>query len=136
MFRIFLYTDWLNGPQQFVVLHTNFFVVDMYLTMYLPYSWITKTVQNNWAGWAQIKRKRTYFYFVRKPNPREELQRQGYFKKCGQFAYFRRKSNMVEDAPKLSFKPEHCAFVIREPKGGSDVSMSASNEWVLDIEEI
>ena len=89
VFRVFLYTDWFNGPQQFAVQQLGYFMLDMYLMMYCPYTWIRESVRNNWAGWAQRGRRGEYFYFVRKPDPREELLNKGYFKKSGKFIYFR-----------------------------------------------
>ena len=118
VFRVFLYTDWFNGPQQFVVQQFGYFMLDMYLMMYCPYTWIRESVRNNWAGWAQRGRRGEYFYFVRKPDPREELLNKGYFKKSGKFIYLRRNTTTASYVieKKLNCQTNDSAYVVRKPE--------------------
>ena len=46
--------------------------------LYCPYMWIRSSKIDMWAGWGR-QRKGKHLYFVRKPNPSEELSRKGYF---------------------------------------------------------
>ena len=118
VFRVFLYTDWFNGPQQFAVQQLGYFMLDMYLMMYCPYTWIRESVRNNWAGWAQRGRRGEYFYFVRKPDPREELLNKGYFKKSGKFIYLRRNTITASDLieKKLNCQSNDSDYVVRKPE--------------------
>ena len=88
--QIFLFTDWFDGTHQFLIQQMSYFVLDVYLMLYIPCTWIKKSKQNNWAGWALKKGREKQFSFVRKPDPREELKRKGYFKRSGHFAYMRK----------------------------------------------
>ena len=67
--------------------------------IYCPYKWIKKSVANNWAGWTQItaKRRVNHFYFIRDPDPREELKRKGYFQNGNEYSNVRRpETNTLE----------------------------------------
>ena len=83
-----IHTEWFTGPQQFVIQQLVYFTLDLYFMMYCPYKWIRKSVANTWAGWTQkkMRKREKYFYFVRKPDPTEELKRKGYLKDFGQIA--------------------------------------------------
>ena len=50
--------------------------------MYCPYTWIKKSREANWIGWSdgRLDRPEHYFYFVRVPDPQEELKRKGYLR--------------------------------------------------------
>ena len=86
--------------------------------MYCPYTWIKESMRNNWAGWAQRGRRGEYFYFVRKPDPREELLNKGYFKKSGKFIYLRRNTTTASDVieKKLNCQTNDSAYVVRKPE--------------------
>ena len=84
MYKGFIHTDWFSGPQQFAAQQILYFLLDLYIMMYCPFKWIRNSTKNNWAGWAKIKpRKQKKFFYVHKPDPREELKKMGYFKKSG-----------------------------------------------------
>ena len=83
IYHVYLNTQWFSGPDQFLILLLFYFTWDLYLMMYCPYKWIRKSVEANWIGWSdgRLDKPGHYFYFVRKPDPQEELRRKGYFKK-------------------------------------------------------
>ena len=84
MYKGFIHTDWFSGPQQFAAQQILYFLLDLYIMMYCPFKWIRNSTKNNWAGWAKIKPgKQKKFFYVHKPDPREELKKMGYFKKSG-----------------------------------------------------
>ena len=132
VFEVFLYTRLLTGPEQFAVSNLSYFMMDLYLMMYCPYMWIKSSTRDRWAGWGRERGSRgKYFYFVRKPDPREELIRQGYFNTTGHFAYLRRKNNTVQNImeKRIALQCDHSVYVISEPEGGQDVSMNTALDW-------
>ena len=99
IFQVFIHTEWFTGPQQFALQQLIYFVFDLYLIIYCPYKWIKRSVANNWAGWTRISTKRrvNYFYFIREPDPREELRMKGYFQNVDDCSNIRRhKTNKVD----------------------------------------
>jgi hypothetical protein len=91
VYEVFLYTKLFTGPEQFLIqLVFCTILPDLYFMLYCPCMWIRGSMRERWAGWGRGRRG-NYFYYVRKPDPREELTRQGYFVKTvhGQFVYMR-----------------------------------------------
>ena len=82
IFQLFLNTEFFSGPDQFLILILLYLILDLYFMMYCPYTWIKKSKEANWIGWSdgRLERPEKYFYFVRKPDPLEELKIKGYFK--------------------------------------------------------
>ena len=93
--NLFLFTDWLSGPQQYLIMNTTFCVLDLYFTLYLPCTWVKESMDKNWAGWGRNANTGKHFHFVRKPDPREELLRKGYFQKIGRFAFLKQFSILL-----------------------------------------
>ena len=97
MYKGFIHTDWFSGPQQFAAQQILYFLLDLYIMMYCPFKWIRNSTKNNWAGWAKIKPgKQKKFFYVHKPDPREELKKMGYFKKSGKNSN-RSEKNLKQD---------------------------------------
>ena len=136
IYEVFLYTRLFSGPEQFAVQQLSYFMLDLYFMVYCPYKWIGKSTRDSWAGWGQRGKRGKYFNFVRKPDPREELIRKGYFvKTAGHFAYLRRKRNMMEtimEKKLRNIKNEHSVYVIIEPEDGPDISMSTAYDWGVE----
>ena len=132
IFNLFLFTNWFSGSQQFLIMNTTFFMLDLYFTLYAPCTWVKESIEKNWAGWGKNIKKGTHFYFVRKPDPREELLRKGYFKKVGCFAYIRKKTNLIKDMPQLP-SDNNSIFEIRKLRrhvaSTSTISKSSEQEW-------
>ena len=96
VYKVFLYTELFTGPDQFIIqLVLNSILPDLYFMLYCPLTWIRCSVRNSWAGWGSDT-PQAHFYWVRKPDPREELTRKGYFVNLGQFVYVRMNTNMTE----------------------------------------
>lgn len=139
VYEVFLSTQLFTGPEQFVVQQLSCFIMDVYFMLYCPCMWIRRSIADRWAGWGQRARKtrgRKYFYFVRKPDPREDLIRQGYFRKRGQFAYMRN-NDVVKSVmeQRLKHQKDHSVYVISEPESGQDIAMSTAYDWREDVEE-
>ena len=78
---IFLYTKLFTGPDQFIIQLVLLSVIpDIYFTLYCPFMWIRSSIRDNWAGWG-TRTTMSCFSYVRKPDPREEFWRKGYFGK-------------------------------------------------------
>ena len=140
VYEVFLSTQLLTGPEQFAVQQFSCFMLDLYFMVLCPYMWIRRSLRNSWAGWGQGRRGRSgkYFNFVRKPDPREALIRQGYFLKTRKFAYIMRKTDTVETIMEKRLKLQqhkHSVYVINEPEDGQVISMSTAYDWSREGEE-
>ena len=97
------------------------------------------SVRGQWAGLGQGRntRRAKYFYFVRKPDPTEELNRNGYFLKTGQFFYMKRNTKIEENVSENNrgLQCDHSVFVIREPESGKDICMSSTLDLRLDSDD-
>ena len=94
---VFLYTQIFSGPQQFVIqIIFNNIIPDIYLTMYIPCMWIRASILANWCGWGKKDTTLLKFQYVRRPDPREELKRKGYFKKKNRFQYKQKDTNIAD----------------------------------------
>ena len=78
-------------------------------------------MRDMWAGWGR-GRKGKHFYFVRKPDPREELTRKGYFVNSGKFVYIKKHPSTIENRKRLQW--DHSVYQITELKRASEDSWS------------
>ena len=119
VYEVFLYTKLFTGPEQFLIqLLLPAILPDMYFMLYCPYMWIRASQRDKWTGWGQ-GRKEKHFYFVRKPDPREELTRQGYFVKL------KKHPSVIENIIRLQC--DHSVYKITELKRASPYSWSSQN---------
>ena len=94
---VFLYTQIFSGTQQFVIqIIFNNIMPDIYLTLYRPCMWIRASIMANWSGWGRKDTTLSKFQYVRKPDPTEELKKQGYFKKKNRFQYKQKNTNIAD----------------------------------------
>jgi hypothetical protein len=84
--------------------------------LYCPLTWIRGSVRNSWVGWGS-NTQRAHFYFVRKPDPREELTRTGHFVKFGQFLYVRKntKNTATFLEKQMRFQRDQSVYLVRQP---------------------
>ena len=117
VYKVLLYTELFTGPDQFLIqLVLNSILPDLYFMLYCPLTWIRCSVRNSWAGWGS-NTQRAHFYFVRKPDPREELTRTGHFVNVGQFLYVRKKTQNSETflEKQMRFQLDHYVYLVRQP---------------------
>ena len=132
MKELYLRTILFSGPQQFALNQTYNFLVDLYLTLYCPWMWMSKTKKANWDGWMR-KRKGRHFHYVRKPDPQEELKRRGYFKK-NKFCYILKKRvpAVTSYEKQLMKNNKNYVYVMNEPENGEDIFMVKPYDWRED----
>ena len=111
----------LSTEQFLIQLLFTTILPDLYFMLYCPYMWIRASVRDMWAGWGR-GRKGKHFYFVRKPDPREELTRKGYFVNSGKFVYIKKHPSTIENRKRLQW--DHSVYQITELKRASEDSWS------------
>ena len=79
-------------------------------------------MRDMWAGWGR-GRKGKHFYFVRKPDPREELTRQGYFSNSGKFVNMKKHPSTIQIRKRLQW--DHSVYQITELKRTCEGSWSS-----------
>jgi hypothetical protein len=115
VYEVFLYTNLFTGPEQFLIQLVSSIGIDLYFMLYCPCIWIRESLREGWAGWGRGRRRRgNYFYYVRKPDPREELTSKGYFACDGHFAYTRK--SFLDNRKRL--QRDHSVYEITEPLAG------------------
>ena len=94
-------------------------------------------MRDRWAGWGRGRRGK-HFYYVRKPDPREELTRQGYFVNTGQFVYMRRYPVKIKSSTEKRIRQQHghSVYEITELRGqqacsGSSVNIMAKRRNII-----
>jgi hypothetical protein len=113
VYEVFLYTNIFPGPEQFLIQLVFNVMTDLYFMLYCPCMWIRASLKEGWAGWGRGRRGK-HFYYVRKPNPREELTRKGYFASNGHFTFIRK--SFLGNRKRL--QRDHSVYEITEPLVG------------------
>ena len=87
----FVYTELFSGSEQFII-EIVFIAIpaDVFITLFLPLTWIRASCRGSWAGWGAASQA-TQFKYVRKPDPTEDLVRRAYFSKSKKYVYVWRK---------------------------------------------
>ena len=124
---LFFYTKLFTGPDQFIIQLVAISIIpDLYFTLYCPFTWIRASIRNSWAGWGTETRRKQFSY-VRKPDPREKLKRQGYFRN---YLYVRNEQNdpQLEEQSDIELQPL-ADFELSEITPHT-VSLSADEKYV------
>ena len=131
VYEVFLYTQLFTGPEQFLIqLVFSTVMADLYFMLYCPCMWIMASMREGWAGWGRGRRG-DYFYYVRKPDPREELARKGYFVSNVHFAFIRK--SFLENRKRL--QRDHSVYRITEPLAVVGSEQDQNEKGKVEIEQ-
>jgi hypothetical protein len=131
VYEVFLYTNLFTGPEQFLIQLVLTVMTDLYFMLYCPCMWTMASLKEGWAGWGRGRRG-NYFYYVRKPDPREELTRIGYFSSNGHFSYIRK--SFLENRKRL--QRDHSVYEITKPLVGVGWDHNEKSRVVIEQQRL